>query len=148
MSLTLTMRLARSSEIKNQLHTFNDVWIIGIRDNTEMSIAKEFANWLINNVVNSTYLDKIHLLRLSNSALWCWTFWQWKGDWVLSILAAFGLQHSWNAVVGIYLTYFLHSSRIWIQYHLDISLIWSQLLSQVFILNIVLGINVNSNIRE
>ncbi|MEQ2241949.1 Ubiquitin carboxyl-terminal hydrolase 34, partial [Ilyodon furcidens] len=63
MSPTLTMRLAGLSQITNQLHTFNDVCNNeSLVSDTETSIAKELADWLIhNNVVEHIFGPNLHI---------------------------------------------------------------------------------------
>ncbi|MGH0137144.1 UNVERIFIED_CONTAM: hypothetical protein FKN15_017490 [Acipenser sinensis] len=63
MSPTLTMRLAGLSQVTNQLHTFNDVCNNeSLVSDTETSIAKELADWLINNnVVEHIFGPNLHI---------------------------------------------------------------------------------------
>ncbi|MGH0137239.1 UNVERIFIED_CONTAM: hypothetical protein FKN15_063069 [Acipenser sinensis] len=63
MSPTLTMRLAGLSQITNQLHTFNDVCNNeSLVSDTETSIAKDLADWLINNnVVEHIFGPNLHI---------------------------------------------------------------------------------------
>ncbi|XP_036605909.1 ubiquitin carboxyl-terminal hydrolase 34-like [Trichosurus vulpecula] len=63
MSPTLTMRLAGLSQITNQLHTFNDVCNNeSLVSDTETSIVKELADWLIsNNVVEHIFGPNLHI---------------------------------------------------------------------------------------
>ncbi|XP_055079983.1 ubiquitin carboxyl-terminal hydrolase 34 isoform X2 [Periophthalmus magnuspinnatus] len=63
MSPTLTMRLAGLSQITNQLHTFNDVCNNeSLVSDTETSIAKELADWLIhNNVIEHIFGPNLHI---------------------------------------------------------------------------------------
>ncbi|NWQ77721.1 UBP34 hydrolase, partial [Columbina picui] len=63
MSPTLTMRLAGLSQITNQLHTFNDVCNNeSLVSDTETSIAKELADWLISNsVVEHIFGPNLHI---------------------------------------------------------------------------------------
>ncbi|XP_061685121.1 ubiquitin carboxyl-terminal hydrolase 34 isoform X2 [Syngnathoides biaculeatus] len=63
MSPTLTMRLAGLSQITNQLHTFNDVCNNeSLVSDTETSIAKDLADWLIhNNVVEHLFGPNLHI---------------------------------------------------------------------------------------
>uniref|UniRef100_A0A4W5MSR6 UBP34/UBP24/USP9X/USP9Y-like ARM repeat region domain-containing protein n=1 Tax=Hucho hucho TaxID=62062 RepID=A0A4W5MSR6_9TELE len=57
------MRLAGLSQITNQLHTFNDVCNNeSLVSDTETSIAKELADWLINNnVVEHIFGPNLHI---------------------------------------------------------------------------------------
>ncbi|KAF3852699.1 hypothetical protein F7725_006054 [Dissostichus mawsoni] len=68
MSPTLTMRLAGLSQITNQLHTFNDVCNNeSLVSDTETSIAKELADWLIhNNVVEHIFGPNLHIEVILN----------------------------------------------------------------------------------
>lgn len=63
MSPTLTMRLAGLSQITNQLHTFNDVCNNeSLVSDTETSIAKELADWLISNsVIEHIFGPNLHI---------------------------------------------------------------------------------------
>ncbi|XP_028316758.1 ubiquitin carboxyl-terminal hydrolase 34 isoform X2 [Gouania willdenowi] len=63
MSPTLTMRLAGLSQITNQLHTFNDVCNNeSLLSDTETSIAKDLADWLIHNsVVEHIFGPNLHI---------------------------------------------------------------------------------------
>ncbi|XP_051939696.1 ubiquitin carboxyl-terminal hydrolase 34 isoform X4 [Hippocampus zosterae] len=63
MSPTLTMRLAGLSQITNQLHTFNDVCNNeSLVSDTETSIAKDLADWLIhNNVIEHLFGPNLHI---------------------------------------------------------------------------------------
>ncbi|XP_037108825.1 ubiquitin carboxyl-terminal hydrolase 34 isoform X3 [Syngnathus acus] len=63
MSPTLTMRLAGLSQITNQLHTFNDVCNNeSLVSDTETSIAKDLADWLIHNsVIEHLFGPNLHI---------------------------------------------------------------------------------------